>query len=1478
VYLVDAANGFHTPFVSIFGADGSFVSRFGAPGDGGGEFVDGGGNAGPQGLAVSPAEGSVFVSEGRNFGHARVQKFDADGNFLRAWGWGVADGSSEFQVCTVAESCLGGIVGSGAGQFGSATTNRVAVDPVAPHHVFVSDPGNRRVQEFTPAGGFVRAMGWGVRDGSNAFQTCTTASGCQAGLSTSGSEPGRFGFLQPVHLTVGTDRVLYASDSNASNRVQRIDLDAVSDAAMPMAPIGGNGPLLDAVTSGLAFDTATDNLLVARDPSASTAETVVQEIDDPAGTPVVVANHASGEGWTGASLSDAVAAITVNSKSGDVYVARPNVGEVSILNLAAAPTATLEDTLDVTAHTATLKATVDPNGGRTRYTFQYRPVGASEWSTVAGTIPRSDTVTQLSEPVTNLVPDTPYEVQLLIDGYGAPFTVGTGPAGDFSTPAIPPTITQRDAAPITETTARLQAKINPNNRPTSYHFEWGPSTSYGNKIPVPEGVIDGNDPIVVTELITGLQPGITYHFRIVADNGIAGPPSDDQTFTTKTKSPCEPNCDLARGYELVSPADKFGGIGVGFWYEDVGAMASSGVAAHAAERFIATANYGSVLHGDAGFSYANELSFAERASDHTGWRSHSPITHTNLAPSLAQTVDLYATSETMNTNVLSANQTLGIWPEIVGGDDSANDRLGWQRLNNGFLVSWGGPFDHPVSRWELFGPTSLDSIPDSTTTLELWSYQLSGDGAVAVAQTKLKNGLPTVHGVAGPGDPTWPSPANPKTPGVPEFGDLVAGRSIYMGDLSDGPADSFEGTGARELVNVCTGSGPMRTSLPAVGADDKLGESACAEPGVGRDHRLVSSHGAAFDHGDTVPTDAVSVDGSRIFFVSPDPPRLGGAVPTAGCTGAGEGALCPPQLYVRQRNADRSVAVRWISKAEDGLFGKQDASLAAQVSFEGATPDGKSVFFRTSSPLTTDDPNGAGSPVAGGVKTGTPHPDSWDLYRYDLPDDPAADPADGELTRISAGPDGTGDCNSPVPSLVGGIDQGDVGALRFASDDGSRVYFTCAAPLPGVGEPGNGTITAAGGTPTTTDKTNLYLYDENLPEGEQWRFVTRLPRGTGASLNTCASTGTIARSPFMAQRLPPVTTPAVSGSHCVRGTQDGAFVTFFTTGTLTADDPATPTTGDIYGYDADADQLTRITAPRGGVEETYSCSGDNPATGVDESLPRCFGDGGVDSQASIGSSMGRFSLGVATDPLVEGDRVAFFQSRSRLVAGDTDDAYDVYQWRNGKLSLVTSGDSDTAGALYKGNDRTGRNVYFVTRDQYSWQDFDAVADVYTARVGGGIPEQAPPPSCGAIVGGCQDASGDTVVVPPQRTRTPGGRNVLPGDRSRRLSVRRPGARALRRAARSGVLRLRVGVGRPGRVRVVVRGRVHLAGGRVVRRVVGVRRVRPQRPGVSVVGVRLNRLGVRELRRRGRLVLLVRVDARGADSKRLRLVLRGRAGR
>jgi hypothetical protein len=82
---------------------------------------------------------------------------------------------------------------------------------------------------------------------------------------------------------------------------------------------------------------------------------------------------------------------------------------------------------------------------------------------------------------------------------------------------------------------------------------------------------------------------------------------------------------------------------------------------------------------------------------------------------------------------------------------------------------------------------------------------------------------------------------------------------------------------------------------------------------------------------------------------------------------------------------------------------------------------------------------------------------------------------------------------------------------------------------------------------------------------------------------------------------------------------------------------------------------------------------------------------------------------------------------------------DVYEWHNGKLSLVSTGTSPAPSYLL-GASHDGRNVIFYSEDRLVGWDTDIVGDIYNARIGGGFPE--PPPAgvpCDLNSGACEGA-------------------------------------------------------------------------------------------------------------------------------------------
>ncbi len=105
----------------------------------------------------------------------------ADVSFTKAYGWGVLDGAGQFETCT--STCQQGTGGGGAGQLSFTPTVTfgtiagVAIDSSG--DVYVADEFDNRIDEFSAAGAFIKAYGWGVVDGASQFETCTTT--CQSG-------------------------------------------------------------------------------------------------------------------------------------------------------------------------------------------------------------------------------------------------------------------------------------------------------------------------------------------------------------------------------------------------------------------------------------------------------------------------------------------------------------------------------------------------------------------------------------------------------------------------------------------------------------------------------------------------------------------------------------------------------------------------------------------------------------------------------------------------------------------------------------------------------------------------------------------------------------------------------------------------------------------------------------------------------------------------------------------------------------------------------------------------------------------------------------------------------------------------------------------------------------------------------------------------------------------------------------------------
>ncbi len=109
---------------------------------------------------------------------------------------------------------------------------------------------------------------------------------------------------------------------------------------------------------------------------------------------------------------------------------------------------------------------------------------------------------------------------------GAPGIAGPGTSGSYT-------------QSINPTGAELQGGVYPNGDDTSYWWEYGTTTAYGQET---SHVLIGSGTqaipaVPVTTTLSGLQPNTTYHYRLVAENGVGPIAGYDFTFTTAAAPP-----------------------------------------------------------------------------------------------------------------------------------------------------------------------------------------------------------------------------------------------------------------------------------------------------------------------------------------------------------------------------------------------------------------------------------------------------------------------------------------------------------------------------------------------------------------------------------------------------------------------------------------------------------------------------------------------------------------------------------------------------------------------------------------------------------------------------------------------------------------------------------------------------------------------------------------------------------------------------
>jgi hypothetical protein len=169
---------------------------------------------------------------------------------------------------------------------------------------------------------------------------------------------------------------------------------------------------------------------------------------------------------------------------------------------------------NVTTTTATLNGTDDSN---TTTTFQYGTTtsyGLTASASVDGGQAHAD--------VTGLSPNTTYHYKIA-GGNDVTFRTAPNPT--------PPGVTDQHATGVTTSGAHLSAALDPNGAATTYYFQYGRSTGYGNRS-TPVTMPAGANPVAVAADISALRPYTRYHWRLYARNSAGITRGRDHTFRT----------------------------------------------------------------------------------------------------------------------------------------------------------------------------------------------------------------------------------------------------------------------------------------------------------------------------------------------------------------------------------------------------------------------------------------------------------------------------------------------------------------------------------------------------------------------------------------------------------------------------------------------------------------------------------------------------------------------------------------------------------------------------------------------------------------------------------------------------------------------------------------------------------------------------------------------------------------------------------
>jgi len=189
------------------------------------------------------------------------------------------------------------------------------------------------------------------------------------------------------------------------------------------------------------------------------------------------------------------------------------------------PIITSFELYDITATTVKIKGILVPRGDTVTYHLEYGTTTAFESSS-----PVYKYTDRVECILTGLQSETKYHLRLVATNENG----SSYATADFTTIPPSPLVILDQTIDVSDTTATIYGRVNPNSQATSFYFEYGLTPELGFVTPA-YTLPDTIEYLDVAASLADLQPWKTYYYKLIATNSFGSSATDLGNFFTAVK-------------------------------------------------------------------------------------------------------------------------------------------------------------------------------------------------------------------------------------------------------------------------------------------------------------------------------------------------------------------------------------------------------------------------------------------------------------------------------------------------------------------------------------------------------------------------------------------------------------------------------------------------------------------------------------------------------------------------------------------------------------------------------------------------------------------------------------------------------------------------------------------------------------------------------------------------------------------------------